>query len=74
MRGVRDGQIRAMIAAAEQQEGWDVHRRPKTGHIMFVAPCGARVLSASTPSDWRGTLNLRARLRRLGLQLPARRG
>ncbi len=60
----------ALIDQARQQ-GWAVERR-RSGHLMFrptdrtIAP----IVTASTPSDWRGPLNLRSQLRRAGLDLP----
>lgn len=34
------------------------------GHVMLLAPCGARCYVASTPSDSRDLANVRALIRR----------
>jgi predicted RNA binding protein YcfA (HicA-like mRNA interferase family) len=42
------------------------HERTAGGHIRFRHPAGALVFTASTPSDWRSTINARAATVRTG--------
>lgn len=60
-----DACIRAAIAA-----GWTVEQR-HGGHLVFRSPDRRVPLihGSMTPSDWRGSLNLRALLRRHGLNV-----
>jgi len=52
-----------------RKAGWSVHQRPG-GHLCWRAPGGgAQVFSASSPSDWRAQANLKAILRRAGLDI-----
>ena len=46
--------------------GWKTERR-KGGHYCLTAPDGVQVFTGSTASDWRALKNLRARLRRMGV-------
>jgi len=49
--------------------GWSVQQR-HGGHLCWRAPGrGAMLFSASTPSDWRSLANVRASLKRAGLNL-----
>ncbi len=59
--------LKRLIRAARNQ-GWQVERTDG-GHLRFRPPdaTGPPIITPSTPSDWRGLLNLRARLRRSGL-------
>jgi hypothetical protein len=62
--------LRPYVKAAEQA-GWRVEPT-KSGHVRFLPSdktCRA-IVAASTPSECRGELNLRAALRRAGLELP----
>lgn len=71
---ITDKDTRAIVARAEAA-GWSV-RSGKSNHLKFFDPDGRFVTtSSSTPSDWRTQRNLRARLRREGLDLehPRRR-
>jgi hypothetical protein len=54
------------LAAEAQRQGWSVEKTGG-GHLKWVAPSGARVYTASTPSDPRAFANVRAMLRRAGL-------
>lgn len=56
---------RARVLAAQQ--GWTVEHT-RGGHERWLAPDGAIVIMASTPSDKRAWLNARAALRRAGLE------
>lgn len=50
-----------------EEKGWTV-RRTKGSHLELKSPCGEHTVHASgTPSDHRAALNLRADLRRAGL-------
>jgi len=52
-----------------RKAGWSVHQR-HGGHLCWQPPGrSVQVFSASSPSDWRANLNLRASLRRAGLHL-----
>jgi len=54
-------------AEAALARGWRI-TRTRSGHWCWLAPRGKSVIfSAGTPSDWRAVANLRARLRRAGL-------
>lgn len=59
--------LKQMLDRLEQQ-GWTIERR-HNNHLWLVGPSGQRVTSASTPSCYRGLLNLRAKLRREGAVL-----
>lgn len=61
------------LARAAQSQGWTV-RRTRGGHWLWTSPTGTRVVSAGTPGDRRGVLNLRAALKRAGLVLGCDRG
>jgi predicted RNA binding protein YcfA (HicA-like mRNA interferase family) len=52
-----------------EEKGWHVSR---TGgqHVQFKSPEGKVVIGSNTPSDRRAGLNLRADLRRAGLEVP----
>lgn len=56
------------LARAASVAGWNV-KRTGGGHLRFQAPGGPPLFTSSTPSDPRGILNFKARLRRSGLQL-----
>lgn len=62
--------VDALIAQARRQ-GWTVEKRA-SNHLLFRPPDRAipAIVTAATPSDWRGPLNLRSHLRRAGLDLP----
>jgi len=58
--------LQQLIRRAVHQ-GWSVEQLPG-GHLCWRPPGrGVQVFSASSPSDWRANLNLRASLRRAGL-------
>ncbi|MGV8845799.1 MAG: hypothetical protein ACOH1Y_11495 [Propionicimonas sp.] len=62
------GEMAVMMKAAARQ-GWVV--TPTRGnHIKWLAPSGAIVFSASTPSDVRAYRNMASDLRKRGLVLP----
>lgn len=54
----------ATLLKAVQVAGWTVQTLTK--HNVAISPDGTRVVLAKTPSDRRGLLNTRARLRRAG--------
>jgi hypothetical protein len=56
-------QIREALAA----QGFAVER-VRNGHYRVIAPTGAKVQIAATPSDHRAVLNSVTRLRRIGFQ------
>lgn len=58
-------ELQQLIDIAEDTDGWSVER--STAHVTFIAPDGEKVGSPSTPSDWRSMRNVRADLRRRGL-------
>lgn len=67
-RRVRNSRLRALITAA-LDNGWTVDRT-RNGHFQFRLPDGTVVgVSGSTPSDTRSLDNLRADLRRAGLDV-----
>lgn len=53
---------------AAKRAGWSISKK-RSGHLKLVSPNGDVVFTASTPSDWRGTMNLAAQLRKLGLEV-----
>lgn len=60
----------AQLARLAHENGWRVEpTKGRTGnHLAWFSPDGAsRIISASTPSDYRAVRNLRSRLRRAGL-------
>lgn len=65
----RDGYFRRLVASCRQQ-GWRVERTRRL-HWRFVPPRpdAQIVITAGTPSDRRALLNLRADLRRAGLNV-----
>lgn len=66
--GIRDREI-AALAARALAAGWEI-RRTTGNHYQWRAPEGpGLIVSAGTPSDWRAARNLRARLRRAGLDV-----
>jgi hypothetical protein len=69
----RDGYLRQVDRQAIEQ-GWKIEKLPG-GHLRHVPPDRSKpgIVSASTPSDRRGTRNFVAALRRNGLVLPGRR-
>ena len=56
------------LLKAARRAGWMIEKR-RGGHLKLISPTGEVIFTASTPSDWRGTLNLAAHLRRLGLEV-----
>lgn len=54
------------IASAQ---GWDLDRTSK-GHVKFTGPNGQTVFYSGTPSDHRSHLNMLAKLRRAGMDIP----
>ena len=69
--GKQSKDIRELKAHAESQ-GWVV-TPTKNGHLKWVSPAGAVVISPSTPSDWRSMKNHVAYLRRAGLHVAHKR-
>lgn len=55
------------LAALARRAGWSVEYTGG-GHLRWVPPQGGPVYSASTPSDLRVLANMKARLRRAGLE------
>lgn len=60
------------ILTAAQAQGFEVRYSSK-GHPMIYKDGQFVTQSAATPSDWRGSRNLIAALRRFGFQWPPRR-
>jgi hypothetical protein len=58
-------QLRSLIREAVEA-GFTVSRTSR-GHPKFVAPNGSVVFGSGTPGDWRAIHNMRAKLRRVGL-------
>ena len=56
------------LAEKAVEAGWSL-RKTKNNHIQWLGPEGARVYSASTPSDYRAVLNIRSELRKRGLRI-----
>lgn len=54
------------IASAQ---GWELGRTSK-GHVKFTGPAGHTIFYSGTPSDHRSHLNMLAKLRRAGLDIP----
>jgi transcriptional/translational regulatory protein YebC/TACO1 len=51
-------------------QGWRVEKQRRAGHYRLYPPNGGPfIVTGGTPSDSRGTKNLRAQLRRAGAQL-----
>lgn len=48
-----------------EKSGWRVERRPSSNHLRWMPPNGGKpVFSGTTPSDYRGFLNLKAAIKR----------
>jgi hypothetical protein len=62
---IRDAETRRLAAVAERA-GWTVEPT-RSGHLRFRGPDGQVVVHSTTSSDWRAARNLRAQLRRAGL-------
>lgn len=62
-------ELKELVRIALDQ-GWRVEQL-RSGHWRFLPPDRklSPVVSAGTPSDWRGLKNLRADLKRRGLRL-----
>jgi len=56
------------LARAATQQGWEI-RHTRGNHICFESPKGEPVFCACTPSDYRATKNLIAKLRRSGMEI-----
>lgn len=55
---------RALLEYAEGR-GWQVVRRTGSGHLLMRCPCGQHTVTlAQSPSDFRGTRNAQAQVRR----------
>jgi hypothetical protein len=52
------------LARKYQAKGWRLELTNK-GHVRWIAPSGETVVSGSTPSDWRATKQIEARLKRV---------
>lgn len=52
-----------------KKQGWSVELR-KCNHWRLTAPDGRVTYTGGSPSDWRSVRNLRAKLRRMGCELP----
>jgi predicted RNA binding protein YcfA (HicA-like mRNA interferase family) len=67
MKGIGRKDLRQLRRRAEKA-GWTVtHTRGE--HLRWLPPDGGPiVISPSSPSDWRGFKNLKARLKRGGLR------
>jgi len=60
--------LQQLIRQAVRQ-GWSVQQRPG-GHLCWRSPGGGvQVFSASSRSDWRNLANIKASLRRHGLDM-----
>lgn len=64
---MRHGEFERIFAAARAQ-GWTV-THTRSSHVMLTHPGRPRIYVASTPSDRRAWLNVRALLRREGVSL-----
>lgn len=62
-----NSEMRKLLRAAKAS-GCRIERA-RTGHIKVHAPSGGFTVLATTPSDRRGFLNARSRLRRLGVDI-----
>ena len=51
------------LARKYQAKGW-VLEQTGGGHVRWIGPKGQRVISSSTPSDWRAAKDLAVRLKR----------
>ena len=62
-------ELQELIRLAEEQD-WLVEWTKK-GHLRLTPPDPTQnqIFSASTPSDWRGVKNMRARMKRAGLKV-----
>ncbi len=58
------------LAAVARRQGWAVERT-RGGHLRFRPsdPTMPLVITSSTPGDWRAVRNVRAMLRRAGLDM-----
>lgn len=57
------------IADQLVEQGWTISYT-RSGHLRWLSPVtGQSVFSGSTPSCWRGILNLKTKLRREGAKL-----
>lgn len=64
-----DRTLKALIEAAVAA-GWTWEQHRRNSHIILKPPDGGPVVVApSTPSDWRSLLDVRARLRRQGVNV-----
>lgn len=54
-----------VLARRAEEQGWDL-RQTGGGHLKWIAPSGAFVFTASTPSDHRAYKNILSSLRRRG--------
>lgn len=61
-------QLADYIAAAEKQ-GWEVTHTRRHWRFKPADPTKRIVFTASSPSDWRVLKNMRAELRRSGLEI-----
>lgn len=55
------------LARAAREADWTIHLTGG-GHLAWCPPSGPVVFTPSTPSEWRGIRNARARLTRAGLR------
>ena len=60
--------LRELVVAAERC-GWRVLQL-RSGHVQFRPPVGPIVVASGTASDHRAIRNLKADLRRAGLEVP----
>lgn len=69
-RGIRTGAVRDLVEKAKAQ-GWSVIEYDGQGHMRLLPPDGQPGVSVSrtVPDEGRSVKNLRATLRRRGLQL-----
>lgn len=67
LRSIRHKGTHDLVSLAIDS-GWVV-RRTEGGHIAMTSPAGETVVCSSTPSDRRSVLNLRALLKRKGLDV-----
>lgn len=59
----------ADLVKQARRQGCSVEQQKRSNHYKIKVPNGGIVVCAATPSDQRAVLNMRARLRREGLNL-----
>ena len=67
LNAITDRDLRKLVRATEKQGA--ILSRTGGGHIRMKLPGGQVAYTSATPSDFRTTRNLRAELRRKGMEL-----